>query len=688
MVNCLRFLLLLMAFGAAPRVIVADETPLTLIDVFALQYASDPRLSPDGDRVVYVRRSMDIMKDKGRSQLWVCDVSGENHRPLTGEWGESSPRWSPDGTRIAYVASDPDTEKAQLFVQWVDAETRTAITQLTEGPSDHSWSRDGRRLAFICKVAASAPKPIFTLPSAPAGAEWADPPRVIEELVYRRDGSGYGKPGNRHVFVVAADGGAPRQLTDGEFDHSGPLSWSAAGDALYLAANRKPNWRFENDTEVVRLSLNDGALTSLTDRHGPDGHPVVSPDGEWIAYLGHDEAYQGYQIDQLHLMRIDGSEKQVLAETLDRSVDEPQWNSDGSRIFVRYEDQGVGRVASVDRRGAHRVVLSDVGGTSVGRPYSGGSYHTRGNTLVSTQAGPGRLADVAVSKVSSTTVRRLTRLNDDLFAQRALGEVKELWSKSPDGRQIQSWLITPPGYDGAAELPLILEIHGGPFASYGPRFAMELQLFAAAGYAVLYVNPRGSTSYGAEFGNLIHHAYPGDDYGDLMGAVDHVIANENIDEERLFVTGGSGGGVLTAWIVGKTRRFRAAVVAKPVINWFSFVLTADAYPFFSRYWFPDKPWNAVQHYYERSPISLVGEVETPTMLLTGEEDYRTPISESEQYYQALKLRGIDAAMVRIPGASHGITSRPSRLMAKVAAILGWFERYDTAREDRDAEQNR
>ena len=259
------------------------------------------------------------------------------------------------------------------------------------------------------------------------------------------------------------------------------------------------------------------------------------------------------------------------------------------------------------------------------------------------------------------------------------------YKSSKDGREIQGWIVKPPGFDSAGNdsagndpakrYPLILEIHGGPFANYGDRFAAEAQLYAAAGYVVLYTNPRGSTSYGEEFGNLIHHAYPGDDYFDLMSGVDAVLERGYVDPERLFVTGGSGGGVLTAWIVGRTDRFRAAVVAKPVINWTSFVLTADNANFYYRYWFPGFPWDHPEHYRARSPLSLVSAVTTPTMLLTGESDFRTPIAETEQYYQALRLRGVDTVMVRMPGAYHHIARRPSQMMSKAAHILAWFERY-------------
>jgi acylaminoacyl-peptidase len=272
--------------------------------------------------------------------------------------------------------------------------------------------------------------------------------------------------------------------------------------------------------------------------------------------------------------------------------------------------------------------------------------------------------------------RRLTELNETLFADRTLAEAEEVWYKSAhDGRKVQGWLLKPPGFDPKKKYPLILEIHGGPFANYGSRFAVELQLYAAAGYVVFYANPRGSTGYGEEFANLIHHAYPGHDYDDLMSGVEEVLKLGYVDRDNLYVTGGSGGGVLTCWVVGKTDRFRAAVSTYPVINWHSWLLTSDASAAFVRNWFPGPPWEHAEHYQKRSPLSLVGKVKTPTMLITGEEDHRTPISEAEQYYKALKLRKVDAALVRVPGASHNVSARPSHLIAKVAYVLKWFETH-------------
>ena len=381
-------------------------------------------------------------------------------------------------------------------------------------------------------------------------------------------------------------------------------------------------------------------------------------------------------------MKLDGSGRREIVADFHRSIQSPHWAADGKSIFFQFNDHGNGKIARESLSGTIEELASDRG-SSIGRPYSGGTYTLSNNDrLAYAWTRPDAAAEVAVGGVERGG--RLTRLNDDLLPHRELAAVEEIWFESShDGRRIQGWLATPPGFDASKKYPLILEIHGGPFADYGDRFSAEVQLYAAAGYLVLYINPRGSTSYGEEFGNLIHHAYPGNDYDDLMSGVDTVIARGIVDEQRLFVTGGSGGGVLTAWIVGKTGRFRAAVVAKPVIHWTSFVLTADMYNFFWKYWFPGPPWEHLEHYWQRSPLSLVGNVTTPTMLLTGEEDWRTPISESEQFYQALQLRGVDSALVRIPGASHGIASRPSRLIAKVAHILKWFEMHDVEERDSD-----
>jgi acylaminoacyl-peptidase len=654
----------------------AVSSPLKAMDVFDLEAASDPQISPDGSRVVYVRSFMDVMKDRRRSNLWIVGEDGTRHRPLTsGARRDSSPRWSPQGDRIAFVSASEGSP--QIHVRYVDTGETAVISRLADGPRGLAWSPDGRYLAFFMHVP-DRPKPLVEPPVKPEGAEWAPSPRVVDRLVYRADGEGYLRDGHAQLFVLPADGGTPRQLTEGPYDHGGRIAWSPDGAHVLVSANRRPDGEYDpRDTEVYEVAVANGAVRALTQRRGPDGSPAVSPDGRQVAYVGFDDAYQFYQVARLYVMGRDGSGARCLTEALDRDVESPTWTSDGRGILVQYDDQGTTKVALASPDGRTTTLAEGLAGADLDRPYSGGSFSVSPNGRVAfAQGSVDRPPDVAVRRPEEKTPRRLTRLNEDLLRHRELGRVDELrWKSSKDGRSIHGWVVTPPGFDPGKKYPLVLEIHGGPVANYGPRFAADVQLYAAAGYVVLYANPRGSDSYGAEFGNLIHHDYPGDDYFDLMSGVDAVVARGYVDERNLFVTGGSGGGVLTAWIVGRTDRFRAAVSAKPVINWYSFVLTADAANFFYRYWFPGFPWDHEAHYMKRSPLSLVGNVKTPTMVITGESDHRTPISESEQYYQALKLRRVDAALVRVPGASHDIAARPSQLIAKVAHVLAWFEKY-------------
>ena len=647
-------------------------------DVFELEYASDPQISPDGMRIVYVRNSMDIMSDRRRTSLWIINYDGTDNRPLAaGEANYSSPRWSPDGTKLLYTANADGS--TQLYLRWMDTGQTAKLTNLQRSPRGIVWSPDGSQIAFSMMVPETS-SPMVQMPPKPEGADWAPPAIVIEDLEYRADGAGYLERGYAQLFVLPAEGGTPRQVTSGSFNHGGSPAWTADGNALVFSANREDDWEYEPvNTEVYLLSLGDGSISTLTSRTGPDGNPVVSPDGRRIAYTGFDDRYQGYQVNHLYVMDIDGSNARLLTDELDRSVQRPVWNANSRGVFFQYTDRGNTKIGYVSLDGELSVLASDVGGLSLGRPYSGGAFSVAGNgRFAFTHSRPDHPADIAVGRIGSENVRRVTTLNEDLFGHKELASVEEIWYESSfDGRSIQGWIAKPPNFDPSRKYPLILEIHGGPFSNYGDRFAAEIQLYASAGYVVLYTNPRGSSSYGAEFGNLIHHNYPGEDYDDLMSGVDALLERGYIDENNMFVTGGSGGGVLSSWIVGKTDRFAAAVVAKPVINWYSWSLTADGYNFYYKYWFPGLPWDNQDHYMSRSPISLVGNVTTPTMLLTGEEDFRTPMAESEQYYQALQLNRVESALVRIPGASHGIAARPSNLIAKVLHILQWFDRYKT-----------
>ena len=374
-------------------------------------------------------------------------------------------------------------------------------------------------------------------------------------------------------------------------------------------------------------------------------------------------------------MDADGGNKREIIKDLDRSVSSLAWNSDG--IWFTYDDRGDTKIALASLDGSYRDVAANLGGTTIGRPYGGGSFSVaRAGRVAYTHVTSYRPADLAITDRRGKRNTVITELNSDILDWRELGQVEEVWYKSSvDQRDIQGWIVKPPGYDAETSWPLIVENHGGPISNYGPRFSPEIQLYAAAGYVVFYPNPRGSTSYGEEFGNLLYNNYPGDDYHDVMDGVDALIEAGVAHEDRLYVTGGSAGGIMTAWIVGKNSRFRAAAVVKPVMNWISKTLTADNYFNYANYRFEGQPWENIEGYMRLSPVGLVGNIETPTLVMVGTSDLRTPLSEAKQLYGALKIRGIDTALVEVPGAPHNIAGTPSQLITKIDHILAWFAKY-------------
>ena len=658
---------------------------LAAADIFNLEMATDPRISPDGEKIIYVREFSEIMSDKRCSNLWIINFDGSDNRPLTtGNFSDNSPRWSADGKRVVYVSDRSGTP--QIYMRWMDTGQTAKLTNLQTPPLNICLSPDGKQVAFTA-IVPSPPPNVGPVPTAPPGAKWADPARVADRLVYRFNNVGYLPPGYFHVFVLPSDGGTPRQVSSGDFNHGGTAvfvdtqpAWTPDSTHLIVAANRRADWEYEPfDTELYDFSVADGSFKALTARVGPDGAPAVSPDGKYIAYVGYDDKHVGYQLARLYIMNRDGSNSRVLPAKAYQDIEyhAPTWASDGSGVYFVYDDRGHTRLAFCSLQGELKQVANDLGAGGLAYAFGASFTVARDGRCAYTYTDPKTPGDIAALKPAAKPESRvITAVNEDVLGHKRLGDVEEFWYESSfDKRKIQGWIIKPPDFDASKKYPLILEIHGGPFANYGWRFDTEKQIMAARGYVVVYTNPRGSTSYGEEFGNLIDRAYPGDDFYDLNSGVDAVIAKGYVDTDNLFVTGGSGGGVLTCWMIGRTTRFRAAVTVYPVINWYSFVLTSDIPVLVSKYWFPGLPWDNVEHYEKRSLLSVVKNVKTPTMVLTGEEDYRTPISESEQYYTALKLLKVETVLVRVPGEPHGISRRPSHHAAKISYIVNWFDSH-------------
>jgi dipeptidyl aminopeptidase/acylaminoacyl peptidase len=658
--------------AGAGATIQQEQTPpergrsdrLTLDLFLEMESVSEPQLSPDASQIIYTRGWVDKMNDKRESALWIMNADGSHNRFLT---KGSGARWSPTGDRIAYI-SQGEPKGSQVFVRWMDAEGASSqITRVDQAPSTIAWSPDGKQISFTMLIEDKNNWPI-KLPKAPAGAKWTEAPRIVERLNYRRDRTGFTDSGYRQTFIVPAIGGTPRQLTSGDYDQSGS-DWTPDGRSILFSGLRSEkdeyHWR---ESEIYAVDVKDGAVRQLTRRKGPDANPTISPDGKRVAYTGNDWSTDTWMDSKIYLMDVDGSNPRLISGNWDRSPTELRWAADGSGLYFTAQNEGTqnlyflpisGGTVQQITKGTHMLTVSDISakGTVVG-------------TLTSFPQ-PGDI--VTFDLKSPGTIKQLTAVNDDVLAGRKLGEVHELRYSAPDGTKIQGWYITPPDFDQARKYPMQLHIHGGPHSMYGVGFNFGWQEHAANGYVILYTNPRGSTGYGSAFGNAIKNAYPGKDFDDLMAGVDALLAKGFVDPQNMFVTGCSGGGVLTAWTVGHTDRFAAASANCPVTDWLSFVGTTDGASWY--YNFEKLPWEDPTEHLRRSPLTYVGHVKTPTMLMTGVNDLRTPMPQTEQFYSALKLRGVPTAMIRFNDEWHGTTSNPSNFMRTQLYLRYWFDKW-------------
>jgi dipeptidyl aminopeptidase/acylaminoacyl peptidase len=631
-----------------------------------MERLTNPAMAPDGRRIVFTRGWIDKMRDQARANLWVVDSEGTRVRELTnGAWRDSDPVWAPDGERIAFISDRGGN--SQLHVLWVATGEVAQLTHLQRAPSAVRWSPDGNRIAFSTFVPDEDPILPIRLPQRPRGAEWARGAVVVDRASWARDGVGQVEKGYNHVFVIDARvGGTPRQVTDGKYNHSAH-EWSGDGNTLYVSAIRKPDAELlRGDSEIYAIDVKTGATKALTDRAGPDDNPTRSPDGKWIAYTGHDEKNFTRHISHLYVMDSNGGGKRLWAERLGDSPGDLTWAADSSGLYFTVGEHGSTSIYFAPLNGAAKKLTNAVqtlSGLSISRDGVAASVR-------STFHQPGHLVTFPVANPASP--KTLVDVNLDVLEGVRLGDVEELWFTAKDGVKAQGWLVKPANFDPTKKYPMVLWIHGGPWSMYNVGFNWGYQNFAGKGYAVLYTNPRGSTGYGQDFVNGIQYSYPGKDYDDLMAGVDAAIAKGFIDERNLFVCGGSGGGVLTAWIVGRTNRFAAAVSMRPVINWHSFVGTTDGVNWYRQ--FEKYPWEDPMAYALRSPLHYVANVTTPTMLMTGEADLRTPMGQTEEFYRALKMLKKETLMVRMPEEYHG-WRRPSRQLAQQLYLQAWFEKH-------------
>ncbi len=642
----------------APR-----SNKLTLGLFLELERAGSPQIAPDGRQIIYTRGWVDKINDRWESSLWMMNVDGTRNRFLV---DGSNAQWSPDGTRVAFTARGEPTG-SQIFVRWMDAEgATTQITRISDGPSGLAWSPDGQWIAFNMNVDDKPDFPRVSLPPRPEGAKWVGDPKVVTRLNYRRDRQGYIDGGYRQIFVVPATGGTPRQITDGNWNSSAPV-WTPDGAEILFSSLRVDTaeyaWR---ESEIYAVNVATGAVRQLTHHAGPDGNPVVSPDGKMVAYGATDAGDYTYHTTSLYVMDVSGANPRLLTPDFDNSPEDLVWAADNSGLYFTIQEKGTQNLYFVGLKGGIRQ-LSD------GNHRFSIDAVTPQGLAVGTRTSYYEPGDIVTYDVKKRAFTKLTDVNGDILAGKKLGEVEEIWYTSLDNYQIQGWVVKPPDFDPNKKYPLILSIHGGPHSMYGVNFNFGFQEHAANGYVVLYTNPRGSTGYGSAFGNAIKNAYPSKDFDDLMNGVNEVIKRGYIDTLNMFVYGCSGGGVLTSWTVGHTTRFAAASANCAVTNWFSFVGTTDGASWYHN--FAKLPWEDPTEHLRRSSIMYVGNVTTPTMLMTGEMDLRTPMEQTEEYYRALKMQKVPTAMVRFKNEWHGTGSTPSNFMRTQLYLRAWFEKY-------------
>ena len=659
-------------------------TPFEPADLYRLAMVTDPKVAPDGKRIVFTRVAFDIATDTRTSELWLATIDGArvDRRilvPASAKAGDAA--WSPDGRHIAYVA--PFLGKPQLWVMPVDTGVGRMVTAGVLAPRGPIWSPDASHIAFVARV--EQPATIIPgMPAKPEGATWATPARVIDSFQWRNDATGYVVPGADHVFVTGIDGGAPRQLTQGSTDQVSDtaMTWTPDGrHVIYTARVRPGADMLPTESDLWRVAATGGAPERLTAIDGVEAGPAVSPDGKTLAFVGFPATTAFYAQPALWVRPIAGGPARNLTAKLDRPVIAAKWTKDGRGLYAFYNDAGLTRVAVVsitadtDRVGP-KVVVAKIGGTRLYLPSAGGSWSEGNGIFAFTTAESDRPAALGIERQG----RRVATVdfNTDWRAGKTIGKLEHItWQSSVGSLPIEGWVQYPPGFDPLKKYPLALEIHGGPNGDYGPYFSITHQIYAAAGYIVLFSNPRGSVGYGEKFGNAIDRAYPGDDHADLMSGVDAMIKRPYVDADNLFIGGGSGGGVLTTNAIARTDRFRAAAALRPVTDWTIQALTSDIVATTLVNWVPGRPWENHNEFWTRSTLSMVGSVKTPTILIDGDADWRTPIAQAEAYYQALKVRGIDTRMVRLDGAGHGM-GRPSQWLASILAVTDWYGRYRTS----------
>ena len=700
-------------------------------DLFKFTWIADPQISPDGSTVAFVRVTVNEKENRYETSLFAAPAAGsESPRRLTSGIGDTTPRWSPDGKRIAFVRvveKDGKSQPGQLYLLQMDGGEARAVTDVKSGTAGPAWSPDGKQIAFTSATNVDDAKKSDDPKPAP---EHKSDVQVVTRAVYRANGNpGYvDNEHHTHIYTVAVTDGIgdkpqPKQLTDGEFDEGG-IQWAPDGAKIYFVSTRVPEPYYdESEAELFSVPSSGGALTKVAAIEGGIRDVSIAPDGRRIAFVGtlRGKPIRSYSQPDLWVMDVPGSDPvRGLTPTLPKNLTAnydfdigggiggdqaaPRgvnhkpivWSPDGASLLVVSAEKGSANLKRVSIATGKVEPVTD--GAQDVVAFSATPDASRIAATLSTQTSIGDISVLDITRAVGAdlgrpspaeqapplrAIRQITHVNDDLFNDIQQSQPEEIWYKSFDGKNIQGWILKPPDFDASRKYPLILEIHGGPHSAYGNTYTHEFMWMAAKGYVVLFTNPRGSTSYGQDFGNIIQYHYPGDDYRDLMAGVDDVLKKGYVDASRLGVTGGSGGGLLTNWTITQTQRFKAAVAQRDIADWYGFWFTAD-FTLFQPTWFRKAPWEDPQDFAARSPITHVANVTTPLMLVNGDADYRTPPADGgEMMFRALKYRKIPTVMVRFPRETHELSrsGEPWHRIERLQHIVGWMDQWLMGRKN-------
>jgi len=665
-----------LAAGVGPRLAAQETRSTTLLTTehyLDWERVSDAQISPDGTRIVYTREHVNALEDKWDSELWMVNADGTQNRFFVKGGGA---RWSPDGKRILYLA-EGEPKGSQIFVRWVDSDgPATPVTHVTEAPRGPRWSPSGKSIAFSMFVPEKNTLPI-SMPAEPKGAKWTPAPRLVETLHYRQDRVGFLEDGYTRLFVVPADGGTPRALTTGkwsvgagELRGAASIDWTPDSASIVFDGLKAADADLKYElAQLYVVDVATGNVRDLVSKPGNWGRPSVSPDGRLVAVAGFETSPHTHTVSDLYVVGISGDNLRRISGDFDRDPNNMRWSADSSGVYFSAQDKG-----------SENVYYAAVAGGGV-KPVTTGTHILTFDSIskdlvaAGTETDPEHPQDVVRYSVRQPgQVAKLTDVNGDVLAGKKIAKTEEIWYTSTGNTKVQGWIVKPPDFDPSRKYPLIMEIHGGPFSMYTVAFNYMFQNFAANDFVVLFTNPRGSTGYGGAFSNGIDHNYPGPDYDDLMAGVDAVVGKGYVDTTRMYVSGCSGGGVLSSWVIGHTDRFAAAAVRCPVIDWISMTGHTDI-PLFTLSFFHKPFWDDPSEWLSHSSLMSVGHVTTPTLLMTGVLDRRTPMPQTEEYYAALKISGVPAALLQFNEEYHGTGSKPSNYIRTQLYMMSWFKQW-------------